>query len=506
MSTEPTDPTQAFLDRWADIAALERASAVLGWDQETCMPPAGQASRGRTLSALAGLHHEKLTDPSLAELVEQAGAVAERGSAAHAQVREAQRCIRRATAVPGELARRVAETQSRSLASWQQARRDDDFSVFAPDLTEMVSLTREVADALVAAGVAARPYDALLDDYEPGMTEQDVAPVLASLRDRLSPLVQAVADSGVVVDEGVAHGTFPGPAQEAFAREVAVALGYDFAAGRLDESAHPFSTGFGPGDVRITWRWLDDDFRSGLFGVMHETGHALYEQGLPAAWDGTPIGGAVSLGVHESQSRLFENLVGRSRGFWEWALPRFHEAFPASGDVSPDALWPALHTTRPSLVRVEADEATYNLHIVARFEIERRLFAGDVDVHELPELWDATYDELLGVHAPTPADGVLQDIHWSMGAFGYFPTYTLGNLLSAQLFAAAERDLGQLEPQFARGEFGPLLGWLRTHVHEHASRYPAPELIERATGAPLAADDWLAYITRTVADVYGVTV
>lgn len=498
----------ALLERWADIAALDAASAVLGWDQETYLPPKGQPGRGRVLAALAGLHHEKLTDPALADAIEAAGAEATPGSDLEAQVREARRAVVRATAVPADLARRLAELQSRALASWQRARADDDLAAFAPDLAELVVLVREQADALVAAGIAERPYDALLDAYEPGATEASLVPVLASLRDELAPIVRAAAASGATVDESPCRGSFPEASQRAFVTDIAATMGYDFDAGRLDESAHPFTTSFNPADVRITWRWQEDDIRPGLFGVMHEAGHGLYEQGLPAEWEGTPIGAAVSLGVHESQSRLWENLVGRSRPFWEWALPRYAAAFPDKAGVTADEVWRALHTVTPSLIRVEADEATYNLHIVARFEIERALFAGDLGVDDLRGAWDDAYGTLLGVRPTGVADGVLQDIHWSMGAFGYFPTYTLGNLLAAQLFDAARADLAaaggpDLDDRLADGDLAPLLAWLREHVHRRASRVPAAPLIEEATGRPLSAEPFLSSLRATVTEVYG---
>ncbi len=504
-SAAPPVPAAAheLLARWADIAALHDAGAVLGWDQETVMPPKGQPGRGRVLSALAGLAHEKLTDPALAAAIEAAAAVAEPGSELAAQVREARRAVTRATAVPGDLARAKAEATSAALVTWQRARAEDDLAVFAPDLRRVIDLTMQEADAYVAAGIAATRYDALLDEFEPGMTEAMVAPLLADLRDELVGIVHAAVGRGVAVDESAVTGPFPVAGQEAFGREVATAMGYDFEAGRLDASAHPFTTGFGPGDVRITWRWADDDLRPGLYGVMHEAGHALYEQGLPPAWAGTPMGGAVSLGVHESQSRLWENLVGRSEAFWRWAHPRFVAHFPDRAGTTVDAIHPALHTVRPSLIRVEADEATYNLHIVARFEIERALFGGSLGVDDLRDAWDDTYEALLGVRPPSAADGVLQDIHWSMGAFGYFPTYTLGNLLAAQLFEAAGRELGDLDALMAAGDFPELLGWLRRNVHGHASRYPAPELVERATGAPLGADAFLRHLRATVEAVYG---
>jgi carboxypeptidase Taq len=497
-------PVQDLLDRWADIAALGSAAAVLGWDQETYMPAKGQAARGKALSVLAGIRHERLTDPGLLAAIEGAAEHAERGTMLEAQVREARRSVIRATAVPEDLARRIAEHESQALASWQAARADDDFAAFEPDLTEMIALVQEKAAAYVAAGIADTPYDSLLDEFEPGATEAQLVPLLGSLRDELSPIVKAVADSGVAVDESPARGAFPAAAQESFGRIVAQAIGYDFDAGRLDESTHPFTTEFGVHDVRITWRWEDDDFRPGLFGIMHETGHALYEQGIAADLEGTPAGNAVSLGIHESQSRLWENLVGRSRSFWEWALPHFHQAFPDKSDVTVDQLMPTLHTVRPSLIRVEADEVTYNLHVVARFEIERALFAGDVEVADLPELWADTYEQLLGVRPPSAADGVMQDIHWAMGAFGYFPTYTLGNLVNAQLFEAARRDLGDLDGQFRTGEFGPLLGWLRDRIHRHGRRFGAAELIERVTGRPLDSSAFLRHVRALVHETYGV--
>ncbi len=494
----------AFLTKWADIAAIGSAAAVLGWDQETYMPPKGQATRGHTLSVLAGLHHDHLTDPALAEAIDAAAESAGDDPTLARQVAAARHDVTRASAIPGDLARRMAELKSRALAAWQQAKSDVDFAPFAPVLSDVVALTIEQADALVDAGVATGRYDALLDAYEPGATEEQLSRLLGELRSELSPLVKAVAESGVTVDESPARGTFPEAAQLTLGRTVANAIGYDFDGGRLDASAHPFTTGFGPGDVRITWRAEPDDFRPGLFGIMHETGHAMYEQGLPADLARTPLGEAVSLGIHESQSRLWENQVGRSRPFWEWALPHFHDAFPESAGVTVDSLYPALHTIAPSVIRVEADEGTYNLHIVARFEIERQLIAGDVDVAELPELWSDTYDELLGVRPASVADGVLQDIHWAMGAFGYFPTYTLGNLVAAQLFDAATASIDDLPGRIAAGDFRPLLDWLRDNVHRHGRRLTADELVERATGAPLSSAAFLAHLRATAGEVYGV--
>jgi carboxypeptidase Taq len=318
-------------------------------------------------------------------------------------------------------------------------------------------------------------------------------------------MVQAVAEEGTPIDESPWQVHADVAAQEAFARTVAAAQGYDFEAGRLDASAHPFSTGFGPGDVRITWRWDDHDLRPGLFGVMHEVGHALYEQGLPVELAGTPAGGAASLGVHESQSRLWENLVGRNRAFWVWAAPRLAAFVPATADTDPEQRWRALHTVVPSLIRVEADEATYNLHIAARFDVERALFAGELAVDDLRGAWDDAYERLLGIRPTGVADGVLQDIHWAMGAFGYFPTYSLGNLLASQLFEAMAADVDDLDGALASGDLSPILGWLRMHVHRHADTLEVGDLVERATGRPLSAEPLLAHLRADVEAVYGVT-
>ncbi len=486
---------------WREIQDLNSASAVLQWDQETYMPPRGQAGRGRQLATLAGIWHEKITAPALAEAIEACEAAAEPGSDLEALAREARRRHDRAARVPAELTKAMAEANSAGLAAWQTAREQADFSLFRDALALSVDLRRQQAAAIDSSRPA---YDVLMDEYEPGATEAQLAPVFAELREQLAPLIQAVADSGVVIDESPAKGSFPEAAQRAFGLEVAEAMGFDFEAGRLDKTTHPFCTTFDLEDVRITWRLQEDDFRPALFGIMHEAGHGLYEQGLPARWQGSPLGGAVSLGVHESQSRLWENVVGRSRAFWQWAMPRFERHFPDAAERSIDELWPALHTVKPSFIRVEADEGTYNLHIAVRFEIERRLFAGEIAIDELPAAWDEAYQELLGIRPANPAEGVLQDIHWAMGAFGYFPTYTLGNLICAQLYESATAALGDQEANFARGEFGPLREWLREHVHDAGSRWPAMELVERVTGAPLTAQAFLRSIRGVTEQAYGI--
>ena len=488
-----------MFDKWREMCDLSVSAAILEWDQETYMPKKGQAGRGQVLATLAGLRHRLLTDQALSDAVATTAEAAPADSDLAAQCKAANRYINRASRVSEKLTKELAAATSAGLAAWQKARAASDFSLFSDELARIVDLRREQAAAIDPTAPA---YDVLMDEYEPGATQAMLAPVFEELCAELSPLIKAVADCCFIVDEAPAMGEFPEAAQASFGQEMATAMGFDFDAGRLDLTTHPFCTGFQNQDVRITWRYMEDDFRSALYGIMHEAGHGLYEQGLPDKWQGTPIGGAVSLGMHESQSRLWENLVGRSQSFWEWALPKAKQYFPCMQNVSNEQLWPALHTARPSFIRVEADEATYNLHIAIRFDIERWLFAGELETCDLPEAWNQAYQKYLGITPSNASEGVLQDIHWAMGAFGYFPTYSLGNLISCQLFACANEELGDLNAQFRNGEFANLRNWLGEKVHSQASRYSANELVERITGRPLAADDFLNYIKDVTVKAY----
>ncbi len=490
-----------LFELWREIRDVSAAEALLAWDQETYMPRRGLEGRASSLAALAGIRHGLLTSSRLSDCLERCAALAESEGELEAQVRRARRHVDRAVRVPAELSRALAEASSLALAAWQEARGTASFEAFRPHLERMIELKVREAEAISPEGSV---YDVMLDEHDPGATQEALAPLFADLRDRLTPIVSAVGESGVTVDESPALGRFEADAQEAFGREVARAIGFEFDSGRLDASTHPFCTGIGLRDVRMTWRWQEDDFRPALFGIVHESGHGLYEQGLPEAWSGTPLGEAVSLGIHESQSRLWENQVGRGRPFWRWALPRFQEHFPGAASTTLEAIWPTLHVVRPSLIRVEADEVTYNLHVAIRFEIERAIFAGEIEVEELPERWNALYEELLGVRPADDAEGVLQDIHWALGAFGYFHTYTLGTLAAAQLFEAARRALPDLEESIASGDFVPLLAWLRDNVHRHGSRYEAARLIEAATGEALSPAAFLSQVARDVAEIYGV--
>jgi carboxypeptidase Taq len=365
----------------------------------------------------------------------------------------------------------------------------------------MLMLKRQEAAAL---GFTATPYDPLLDDYEPHATTAEVGAVLAGLRDALAPLVQEIVASGRRPDAAILKRSFAPAIQESFGQEISGAMGFDYTAGRLDTTAHPFCGGAGPGDVRITTRYNANDFGDAFFSILHEAGHGMYEQGLPREHFGLPTGEAVSLGIHESQSRMWENQVGRSRAFWEHVLPRARAAFPdALKEAKLDNFYAAINEVQPSLIRVDADEVTYNLHILIRFELERAMIEDDLQVAELPAAWREKYEKYLGITPPSDAEGALQDVHWSAGLFGYFPTYSLGNLYAAQFFAQANADLGDQQEAFRRGDFAPLLGWLRVHIHRHGQRYSASELVQRITGKPLTHASWIDQMRTKYGELYG---
>jgi carboxypeptidase Taq len=483
---------------------LSSCADLLGWDEETMMPRGGALHRGEQMALLAGMQHDRSADPRRGELlaiVEASSLVADPESSEAANVREIRRAYDRATRLPRRLVQDLARTTALAQQEWAFARRDADFPRFRPWLERIVSLKRRAADAW---GYQESAYDALLDEYEPGAKSRDLAILFDALRRDLVPLVHAVAGSHRRADVSILHRDYPLDRQQAFGEATAVALGFDFRRGRLDTAIHPFSISIGPGDCRITTRYNPHDFTDAFFTILHETSHALYEQGLDPAHQGTPLGEAVSLGLHESQARLWENLVGRRRAFWEHFFPLACRAFPeALGEVTLDAFNAAINHVEPSLIRVQADEVTYNLHILIRFELEQALIAGDLKAADVPGAWNEAYRRTLGVTPANDAEGCIQDGHWASGQIGYFSTYTLGNVFSAQLFATANRELGDLDSSFAQGDFSPLLGWLREKVHRHGSRYPAGKLMERICGAPPNHRPLLEQLRRKVVEMYG---
>jgi carboxypeptidase Taq len=488
-----------------ETALLSSIEAVLGWDERTMLPPAGASHRAEQMTLLSGMIHQRVTNREygrwLAELSET-DLAADPHSDSAATIRRLKRQHDKKVKLPKSLVEDLTRTSVLGQQAWQEARRNDDFSAMRPWLEKTFALKRQQAEAL---GYAEQPYDALLDDYEPEERTGHVADVLRQLREQLMPLVDSIRGSSRRPDTSILQRPFPVDLQKAFGRDAAERIGFDFRRGRLDVTAHPFCSGLGPGDCRITTRYNERFFNEAFFGTLHEAGHGIYEQGLRSDQYGLPLGEAVSLGIHESQSRLWENLVGRSRPFWEFFFPQAQQRFPeALGDVAPDEFYFAINDVRPSLIRVEADEATYNLHILIRFELEQALLDGDLLVADLPAAWNDKYRQYLGIEPPNNAKGVLQDVHWSAGLVGYFPTYSLGNLYSAQFFAAADADLGGLGEQFARGEFRPLREWLNEKIHQQGQRYSAEELARRATGKPLSPEPLIDHLRAKFGPLYRV--
>jgi carboxypeptidase Taq len=483
---------------------LASCAELLGWDEETYMPAGGVANRAEQLALLAGLQHERATDPRVGELlaaVDGSDLAADPPSPA-ANVREWRRQYRRQARVPRALVEELARAASLAQQEWAAARQDDDFARFRPWLGRVLALRREEASAI---DPAADPYDVLLDEYEPGATRAGLARLFDDLRRELAPLVEAIVSAPRRSGVTVLRREYPADRQRDFAEMAAAAVGFDFHGGRLDTSVHPFFCTVGPGDCRITTRYDAHDFRDGFFGTLHEVGHALYEQGLPAEHRGEPAGEAPSLGLHESQARLWENAVGRSRPFWEHFLPHARRHFPAAlHGVRLDAFYLAVNHVAPSHSRVGADEVTYNLHILLRFELDQALVAGDLRPTDVPGAWDEASRRYLGVVPRTAAEGCLQDGHWGSGLFGYFPTYTLGNLTAAQLYARAAEEVGGLDRAFARGDFSGLHAWLRERVYRPGGRYPAAGLVERAAGAPLCHRPLVEALRRKYGELYRV--
>ena len=491
----------------AEVKALSEAAAVLGWDQQTYMPAGGAAARAAQLTALAEVIHEKAAGSETARLLdaaERTGGGLDPDSDESAYLRTARRDFDQATKIPTALVAEMARVTALAFEQWAQARAESDWGRFAPWLEQILDLTRQTADHL---GHGGDRYDALLDQYEPGMTAADVRAMFEAIKPDLVSLVQAVAAQGPgAVDDSVLCRDFDEEKQRQFGERVVGALGYDWSRGRQDRALHPFCTSFGRDDVRITTRFDRNFLPTALFGSIHETGHALYEQGVAARYAGNILADGTSLGFHESQSRLWENLVGRSRPFWRRFYPDLQAAFPESlGGVDGEAFYRAVNKVEPSLIRVEADEVTYNLHILLRFEVEGALLSGALSVADAPEAWDSKMQEYFGLTPPDDAHGILQDVHWSGGAIGYFPTYSVGNLLSVQLYDKANADLGgQIEAQIERGDFAPLLGWLRENVHQYGRKYLPKDLVQRIVGGPLDPAPYLKYLKTKFGAVYGV--
>ena len=490
-------------DRLHEIATIRSVEALLGWDEQVSLPAGGTTYRAEQASLIAKLVHERMIDPRMSDMLSDVESAA-LDEDQRVVVRELRKDFDRATKLPTTLVAEMSKATVLSQAAWVDARRANDFSAFAPWLTRVLTLKRD--EAACYGSPSGDPYDALLDTYEPGETAAGLRPLFDTLKPQLVALLNAVRDCGRVAPSELLHRPIAVDAQQRMTAAIASAVGFDADAGRLDISVHPFCTGIAPGDTRITTRYGETDFVGALLGTLHESGHAMYEQGLPkTAAYGTALAEAVSLGIHESQSRLWENQVGRGRAFWTHFWPKLRDAFsPAVDDVSPDDWLFALNAVQPSFIRTEADELTYNLHIALRFDLEHALLNGNLAVMDLPAAWNDRTKADFGLTVPDDATGCLQDVHWAAGLIGYFPTYTLGNLYAADLYEAVSAAIPTLHENIARGDFTGLLTWLREHIHRHGRRYPAEELCRRATGRSRSPDALLRRLKGKVADFYGV--
>ncbi len=492
------DAYEKLLERYQTITDLEQARMVLGWDQQVTMPEGGTPARAQQMSTVSALQHERRTDPELGDLLDavEANNPDERQRAV---VREIRHDYEREAEIPGDLVEEISQTSSEAHEVWQDAREADDFGQFAPTLQRIRDLRVERAEHV---DPDANPFAVMHADDEPDISIETVERVFERIKADLVPLIEEIRERG---DDPAspfgARGPYDEDEQFDFSQEILETLGFDPDRTRLDRSAHPFTAG-NQFDCRITTRFNEDDVVDGLLGTVHEFGHGLYQLGLPDEDYGSPLGEAQSLGVHESQARFWENHVGRTRPFWELVLPRLRERFPQLEDVGVEEAYEAVNRIYPeNLIRVEADELTYHLHIILRFEVGRAFVEGDLDVEEIPAAWNDRMEEYLGVRPETDANGCLQDVHWTEG-FAAFEAYTIGSVLAAQLDAAMREDL-DVDGLVREGEFEPIREWLREHVHRHGRRYPADELIEVATGEPLTADYFVEYATEKYTDLYG---
>lgn len=494
-----------LLARSREETLLASCAELLGWDEDTYLPRGGVRHRANQQTLLAGLLHDRAIAPRAGELlaaVEGSSLVADPDSAATVNVRELRRLHDRSTRLPRALIEELTQVTSLAQQEWAAARRGADFARFRPWLEKIVTLKRQEAECL---GYQEHPYDALLEDYEPGARTADLTTLFADLRAELVPLANALTHAPRRPDVALLRGDYPLDRQRFLGELTAGTLGFDLRAGRLDTTTHPFFATIGPGDCRITTRYRPHNWSDGFFGTLHETGHALCEQGLDPLHYGTPLGQIASLGIHEAQARLWENTVGRSRPFWEYFFPIVRQLFPAAlSGVKPEDFYFAVNNVEATLIRVTADEVTYNLHVLIRFELELALLTGDLRPADVPAAWNEAYRHHLGVVPANDAEGCLQDGHWGAGMIGYFPTYTLGNLYAAQLFARASADVDRLGEAFARGDFSGLLGWLRRHVYRQGGRYPAGRLLERATGMPPSHRPLMDALRRKYGEVYQV--
>ncbi len=486
----------------AEVADLNMAQAILSWDQQTYMPSGGAEARGHQLATLGSLAHQKFTSDEIGVLIEDLKkefADTDPDSDDARYIKVASKDYDKATKVPSEYVAKLAKLTARGHESWAKAREESDFSIFQADLEEIVEMRKEYINFFPPAD---HPYDTLLDQFEPGMKTAEVQEIFDVLRERQVELLKNIADSKEVNDD-FKYLNYPEKDQWDFGVEVITSFGYDWERGRQDKTVHPFTTSFSINDVRITTRFMENFFPSALFGTMHEAGHGLYELGVNQKYERTPLMSGTSLGVHESQSRLWENLVGRSMPFWENFYPRLQETFPSQlGNITLPDFYKGINKVEPSFIRVEADEATYNMHIMLRLELEIAMIEGKVAIKDLPELWNTKFEKYLGITPPNDAQGVLQDVHWSFGGLGYFSTYALGNLISVQLWGKMSAEIPDIDEQIRVGKFDALLNWMRENIHVHGRKYEPQELVEKVTGSKITPEPYLRYLESKYGEIY----
>lgn len=503
--TEFQNKYTTLVDELRRITLFSSCNSVLGWDEQTYMPPKGAEHRANQLSLLAGMAHQMATSTELGDLIgelESLQSFDDPDTPQAVVISEARREYDRSTKLPQALVEEISKVTSLGHHAWVEARKKKDFAGFQSVLEKIVSLKREEAEAI--GYESGQPYDALLDAYEPGASTAEIDAVFTAFRGPLVELLQEITGSSKQADPSILERSYPVDKQREFSIEGATAIGFDFEAGSLDIAAHPFCSGFGPGDCRLTTRYDEHHFPGAFFGTLHEAGHGIYEQGLDPEWYGTAIGDSASLGIHESQSRMWENLVGRSQAFWHHFYSRAQEHFPAAlGDVSQTDFHRAINDVRPSFIRVEADEVTYNLHIMLRFEMEQLLINGELAPADIPAAWDEKFQASFGMTPPDVSKGCLQDVHWSMGAIGYFATYSLGNMYASQFYNQAEKELGDLGEMFAKGEFQPLKEWLNKNIHQRGRQFKANRLVEVVTGESLSHEPLLEHLRNRFAPLYG---
>lgn len=493
---------EKVIEKVKEIKSIQYAMSVLGWDQETYMPPMGSSARGEQLSVLASIAHEKNCNTEFGQLIEECLASPELNEDLKLMLREIKRDRDQDVKIPAELVKKISLTTSKAFEKWVEAKKSSRFSVFSGILGEMTGLKKEMAEAI---GYQDVPYDAMLDLHEPGLTVKKALPIISRARDISRKALEAIKGASRRPDGTILTRRYPEDKQLELSRYVVGVLGFDLNAGRIDRSEHPFTTNFSTRDVRLTTRFDEHFLQMSLYGTIHECGHGLYEQGLPNEHEGTPFAEAVSLGIHESQSRFWENMIGRSPAFIRFLMPKLRELFPeALANVSEEAFCFAVNDVKPSLIRVEADEITYNLHIALRFEIEQELFVGNISVQDLPDVWNSKMHSYLGIKPGSDSEGLLQDVHWSHGSFGYFPTYLLGNLYGAQWLHYLSKDIPDLEKRVGKGDLELVLRWMREKIHQHGRKYRAFELVQRVTGEDLNPQYFEEYLKERFGSLYQV--